>query len=1068
MDIKARLDKFITEAGTAFILEVDGESYLRVVVQNADTLNTIQVRARLKGQGTEGTLLKEISGNDDVKISIATYEEVIVYCTNLQANPLADVPVVRVIASSFNLASGSAISIDVPAGSNISDIETLTFTSSDNSVYIEGNDFSKSIDFTVNIGELDQIEEYDSLSNFPVVGSANVIYIAKDTEKLYRWSGSIYVEVSPSPVQSVNGQTGIVTLTKSNIGLSNVDNTSDINKPISNAAQTEFNLIDGRLDSLEEINSIKKFHAFQDNAQVYADGIPGVKDPSTNIYSNGLIRDGWYFKNSVSGQKINWYFFDGTTQGTITLGNFSAYAVMTFDAITAYPILAVYTFPTGSGDIFPGFAHSRVVYSNPLIPAATAGIKYLVYFGDEPAAHPELPRINLTYNTISSGGDQNPAEIVLTSSFGSNSSDPINQVQFLVETLGVNSPSIKQEMDLRIKLATQSDFSSHVTNFSNPHSVTKSQVGLANVDNTSDLNKPISTATQTALNAKQDSLGFTPENVSNKSTNTSLGTSNTLYPSQNAVKVYVDNLVSAGAPDATSTTKGILKLTGDLGGTADSPTVPGLSSKQNTLISGTNIKSINGNSILGSGDLIIAGGVSSVNSQTGDVIITQADIGLSNVNNTSDANKPISTATQTALNLKYDSSNPAGYITLAQVPADAVTSVNGLTGAVTIPTGNPISVKDEGTQITGSAASFNFTGAGVATSSDLSGNVTVSVSSAGDATTLIVEAYNDTGATIPKMSVVYINGSQGNLPKLALSLGDAEPTSSKTLGIVRSDISNMNNGFVVATGRLQDLNTNIVGWNEGDSLWLSPSVAGAITNVKPTAPNHAVFIGTLIRKHPTQGVIEVKIQNGFELQELHNVAINGISDGQVIKYEYATSLWKNVTLTKSDVGLSNVDNTSDANKPISTATAIALSGKQDSLGFTAENVSNKSTNTSLGTSDTLYPSQNAVKVYVDNATASVSYVDTIVPSLNIDWSSGTTFYKDISASSTFTFSNIIPGKTITLVVYNSSAIAVNVTLPTIKIEANALDTAVSATTANVYVFVSINGSVYASSISGVS
>ena len=42
----------------------------------------------------------------------------------------------------------------------------------------------------------------------------------------------------------------------------------------------------------------------------------------------------------------------------------------------------------------------------------------------------------------------------------------------------------------------------HIANTSNPHSVTKAQVGLANVDNTSDLNKPISTATQTALNTK--------------------------------------------------------------------------------------------------------------------------------------------------------------------------------------------------------------------------------------------------------------------------------------------------------------------------------------------------------------------------------------------------------------------------------------------------------------------------------------------------------------------------------------------------------------------------------------
>jgi len=69
----------------------------------------------------------------------------------------------------------------------------------------------------------------------------------------------------------------------------------------------------------------------------------------------------------------------------------------------------------------------------------------------------------------------------------------------------------------------------------------------------------------------------------------------------------------------------------------------------------------------------------------------------------------------------------------------------------------------------------------------------------------------------------------------------------------------------------------------------------------------------------------------------------------------------NIYVNKADIGLDLVDNTSDLNKPISTATQTALNGKED--------VSNKSTNTSLGTSDTLYPSQNAVKTFVENAAA---------------------------------------------------------------------------------------------------
>jgi hypothetical protein len=151
--------------------------------------------------------------------------------------------------------------------------------------------------------------------------------------------------------------------------------------------------------------------------------------------------------------------------------------------------------------------------------------------------------------------------------------------------------------------------------------VTKSMVDLGNVDNTSDVNKPVSLAAQTALDLK--------ENASNKS-DASLGTSTILYPTQNAVKTYVDSQVALGAPDATSSVKGKLQLAGDLAGSASSPTVPGLALKA----------PINNPSFTGT--------------VTG---VTKAMVDLGNVDNTSDMNKPVSSAAQTALDLKENASN---------------------------------------------------------------------------------------------------------------------------------------------------------------------------------------------------------------------------------------------------------------------------------------------------------------------------------------------------------------------------------------------------------------------------
>jgi hypothetical protein len=130
----------------------------------------------------------------------------------------------------------------------------------------------------------------------------------------------------------------------------------------------------------------------------------------------------------------------------------------------------------------------------------------------------------------------------------------------------------------------------------------KSAVGLGNVDNTSDANKPVSTATQTALNLKQNSLGFTPEDSANKSTSTSDSASSVKFPVWSVILSYFD-------VTRIKTILGITTLSGNnTGDDATNSQYSGLAtSKQDTLVSGTNIKTINGNSILGSGDIVISG-----------------------------------------------------------------------------------------------------------------------------------------------------------------------------------------------------------------------------------------------------------------------------------------------------------------------------------------------------------------------------------------------------------------------------------------------------------------------------
>ena len=168
-----------------------------------------------------------------------------------------------------------------------------------------------------------------------------------------------------------------------------------------------------------------------------------------------------------------------------------------------------------------------------------------------------------------------------------------------------------------------------------------------------------------------------------------------------------------------------------------------------------------------------------------------------------------------------------------------------------------------------------------------------------EAQNLVTEVYNSSGATLTKGTVVYINGGQGNLPTITKAIATGDPTSAQTYGVVRSDITNMNNGYVVVTGRLGDLDTR--DYTPGQQLYLSSTTAGAWTPTKQYAPAHLVYVGIVVRAHPTQGVVEILIQNGFEMDELHNVAAQNPDNNDILQFKTSTNLWTKVAGTTTNI-----------------------------------------------------------------------------------------------------------------------------------------------------------------------
>jgi hypothetical protein len=155
-----------------------------------------------------------------------------------------------------------------------------------------------------------------------------------------------------------------------------------------------------------------------------------------------------------------------------------------------------------------------------------------------------------------------------------------------------------------------------------------------------------------------------------------------------------------------------------------------------------------------------------------------------------------------------------------------------------------------------------------------------------------------------------------------------EATASQTLGITQEAIANNTNGYVLAVGLLDGVNTSAL--TEGQIVWLSET-AGQLTTTRPTQPAHGVVCGYCVKQGSgASGILYVKVDNGLELAELHDVLLTGAITGNVLAL-FADGLWKPLALDKSSVGLGNVDNTSDANKPVSTAQQTALNAKENTI-----------------------------------------------------------------------------------------------------------------------------------------
>jgi len=521
-----------------------------------------------------------------------------------------------------------------------------------------------------------------------------------------------------APVQQVAGKTGNVTLVKGDVGLGNVDNTSDTDKPVSDDQQTALDL---KYDASNPSNYV---NAAQAGSSAPVQDVAGK---TGNVVLN---------KNDVGLNNVD-----------------------------------------NTSDV------------NKPVSTATQNALNLKYDASNPNGYQTSAQVQAIVDTVI---DAAPGTL-----------DTLNE---LAAALG-DDPNFATTITNQIN-DVQSNLDDHENDAANPHSVTKAQVGLGNADNTSDANKPVSTAQQTALNLKYDASN--PANYVNAAGASAAAPVQSVAGKTGAVALVkadvglgnVDNTSDLNKPVSTATQNALnLKYdasnpngyetpaqlntrdsnnrnrsnhTGtqlastisNFAATVRSTVLTGLVTSTNAIITATDTLLV----ALGKLQAQITANLTTANNHIGSTSnphsVTKAQVGLGNADNTSDVNKPISTATQNALNLK---ANSADVYTQAQLNAGQLDTryyTETEIDAAQLIQDNAIALNTAKVSADGSVGTHNdFDLTGVATGDQFAwdGTKIAPVSILNGFTLFPIWAEESGGATNGSQQYSFGNGATGNI-----------------------------------------------------------------------------------------------------------------------------------------------------------------------------------------------------------------------------------------------------------------------------------------------------------------
>ena len=849
---------------------------------------------------------------------------------------------------------------------------------------------------------VDDVIEVDSYDNLPTTGEAGKIYVTKDTNLTYRWSGSRYIEISASlalgetsstaypgdkgkeTTDKVNTHVADLNnphqVTKEQVGLGNVDNTSDLDKPVSNATQE---LVDNTKKELEDLitsneggldNHIKDFNnPHQVTAEQVGlgnvDNTADLDKPVSNATQEALdkITSDLGDVNDKLGKPDGIATLD--SEGKVPVDQLPS---MVDDVIEADSI-----------DHLPATGETGKIYitKDTNLIYRWNGVKYV-----EVSESLHLGEIEGTAYEGSKGK-------ATTDKLESHVADLNNPHQVTKDQVGLGNVDNTSDLDKPISNAVQGaldevkesinsgnttitdNLTKHIEDFNNPHKVTKEQVGLGNVDNTSDLDKPISNATQEALDKITESITNTEDKLGKPGGIATLDPDGKVPSSQ--LPSYVDDVIEVATLDE-------LPATGEAGKI--------YVTKDTNLTyrwSGSKYVEISASLALGETSSTAYAGdkgkatTDSLNAHLADFNnphkVDKAQVGLGNVDNTSDKDKPVSDATQQLINEVKESIN-SGNTTITDNLTKHIEDYNNPHKVTKdqVGLGNVDNTSDKDKPLSDAAKEAINEVKTLITSSgtDLSNHIKdytnphrvtaeqVGLGNVNNTSDLDKPISNATQKELDKLDakIDKINTDQGTdlsahlrdfsnphkVTKEQIGLGNVDntadldkPISTATQKAI-DDAKAANNtaldNHANRTDNPHKVTKDQVGLGNVDNTAdINKPVSVAQQNALDTLSNS---LNTAINNHvgntnnPHQVTKEQvglgKVDNTSDLEKPISVATqNAIS-------EVVSNLDKHIAdknnpheVTKEQIGLGRVDNTSDLEKPISTATQVALDKKAE-------------------------------------------------------------------------------------------------------------------------------------------